>query len=62
MKIGLREFWTERRERIGDRLRRGPQKRYFRCPRCHAVLTAPAGRGRIRLTCSRCGEIFLRRT
>ena len=47
-------FWVERRERIGNRLRYGSQKRYVRCPACRAVQS-------IKVVCRRCGEIFLRR-
>ncbi len=32
--------------------------RYFRCPCCRQTLRAPKGRGRIRVTCSRCHNIF----
>lgn len=32
--------------------------RYFRCPSCHQTLRAPKGKGRIRITCSRCGHVF----
>lgn len=62
MKRRFLEFWVMRRERIGNRLRNGPQKRYFRCPACRAVQSAPVGHGQTKLVCRRCGEIFLRRT
>ena len=32
--------------------------KYFKCPGCGQVLRAPKGRGRIRITCSRCHNIF----
>ena len=32
--------------------------RYFKCPACKQVLRAPKGRGRIRVTCSRCHNVF----
>lgn len=31
---------------------------YFKCPSCRQVLRAPKGRGRIRVTCSRCHNVF----
>ena len=31
---------------------------YFKCPTCRQVLRAPKGRGRIRVTCSRCTSKF----
>ena len=32
--------------------------KYFKCPTCKQVLRAPKGRGRIRVTCSRCHYVF----
>ncbi|MBP3412613.1 MAG: hypothetical protein J6K89_05070 [Oscillospiraceae bacterium] len=62
MRRRFAEFWINRRERIGNRLRYGRQKRFFRCPACRAVQSVPTGRGQSKLICRRCGEIFLRRT
>lgn len=31
---------------------------YFKCPTCKQVLRAPKGRGKIRVTCSRCASKF----
>ena len=31
---------------------------YFKCPSCKQSLRAPKGRGKIRVTCSRCGNVF----
>ena len=31
---------------------------YFKCPTCKQVLRAPKGRGKIRVTCSRCTSKF----
>ncbi len=32
--------------------------KYFKCPGCGQVLRAPKGRGKIRVTCSRCHNVF----
>ena len=32
--------------------------RYFKCPSCKQTLRAPKGKGKIRVTCSRCHSIF----
>ncbi len=62
MKRRFRDYWSLRRERFGNRLRYGSQKRYFRCPSCRAVQSVPVGHGQTAVVCRRCGEIFLRRT
>lgn len=61
MRLRFRAFWLERQERIGNRLRYGRQKRFFRCPACRAVQSVPVSHGQTKLVCRRCGEIFLRR-
>jgi len=32
--------------------------RYFKCPTCKQIQRAPKGRGRIRVTCHKCGNVF----
>lgn len=32
--------------------------KYFRCPKCHQQLRAPRGRGKIEVTCQKCGNVF----
>jgi len=48
---------------VGSHLRALKQRdyknyRYFKCPGCGQTLRAPKGRGKIRVTCSRCHNIF----
>lgn len=62
MKHRFMDRWPEQRERISIRLRYGRQKRLFRCPACRRIHSVPVGKGQSKLTCIRCGEIFLRRT
>ena len=33
--------------------------KYFRCPRCKQRLRAPRGRGKIQVTCQKCGNVFV---
>ena len=35
---------------------------FFRCPSCHQMVRVPRGKGRIRITCRRCGYAFERKT
>lgn len=48
---------------VGSRLRAMKNRdykhyRYFKCPCCKQTLRAPKGRGKIRVTCSRCHNVF----
>ncbi|HHT91160.1 MAG: hypothetical protein QM451_02475 [Bacillota bacterium] len=36
--------------------------RHFKCPNCKQRLRVPKGKGKIKITCSRCGEQFSRRS
>ena len=47
--------WRERQKQRKDYC-------FFRCPSCRAMLRVPRGKGRIRVTCRKCGNAFERRT
>jgi len=32
--------------------------RYFKCPACKQNLRAPRGKGKVKITCSKCGTVF----
>ena len=47
------------------RRQRAAQKRYYRfynCPRCGVTTRVPKGKGKLRITCPRCGESFVRKS
>lgn len=46
------------RERFGQR----KDYKFFRCPSCKAMLRVPRGKGKIRVTCRKCGTAFERKT
>ncbi len=35
---------------------------FFKCPSCKAMLRVPRGKGKIRVTCRKCGSAFERKT
>ena len=48
---GLKEQWANRRV-----------YHYYRCPQCHQKLRVPRGRGRIQISCPRCGTQFIKKS
>lgn len=47
----LKERWLQRKD-----------YRFFRCPSCHTLLRVPKGKGKLLLTCRKCGNRFERKT
>jgi len=47
----LKDRWTQRKE-----------YKFFRCPSCHSLLRVPKGKGKILLTCRKCGNRFERKS
>ena len=45
-----------------DRMSQRRDYVFFRCPGCHAMLRVPRGKGRLRVTCRKCGAAFEKRT
>ena len=35
---------------------------YYRCPQCRQKLRVPRGRGRIQISCPRCGTQFIKKS
>lgn len=59
------KYWWPVRQKIMFRVEKikGLRKyKYFRCPSCHNNLRVPRGKGRINITCPKCGERFQRKT
>ena len=36
--------------------------RFFKCPECKKTLRLPRGKGKIQITCPKCGERFIKKT
>ncbi len=47
--------WLDRQKQRRDYV-------FFRCPSCRAMLRVPRGKGKIRVTCRKCGNAFERKT
>lgn len=50
--------WRNWRERVRQR----KDYCFFRCPSCKSMLRVPRGKGKIRVTCRKCGNAFERKT
>ena len=38
------------------------QHKYFDCPRCRQVVRVPRGKGKIAISCPKCGEKFIKKS
>lgn len=45
-----------------DKMRQGKNFRFFKCPSCKNNLRVPKGKGKVYVTCPRCGERFIKKT
>lgn len=50
------------RNRIKMRWTQRKTHRIYRCPKCKTTLRVPKGKGKISITCSCCGEKFIKKT
>ena len=44
-------------DRLKDR-----NNRYFNCPKCHQTVRVPRGKGKISITCPKCGTQFIKKS
>ena len=47
---------------VKDRWQQRKDYKFFRCPSCHALLRVPKGKGKLVLTCRKCGNRFERKS
>ena len=57
-KAAVRRWFTS----LKDRWQQRREYRFFRCPSCHALLRVPKNKGKLLLTCRKCGNRFERKT
>ena len=58
-------FWWPIRQKIAkwwQRVRASKTHRFFKCPACRNMLRVPKGKGKIQITCPKCGERFVKKT
>ena len=60
--LGMKKRVTDWFGTLRDRWKMRKDYVFFRCPSCHAMLRVPRGKGRLRVTCRKCGAAFERRS
>jgi len=62
--IFIRYWWPIRTKfaKFFSGLRDRKTHRYFSCPSCSNTLRVPKGKGKLQITCPKCGERFIRKT
>ena len=58
-KAELRRQEKERKRRLKEKLK---THEMFYCPKCKAACFVPRGKGKVRITCPKCGEKFIGKT
>lgn len=49
-------------QKMKNRIKSSKTHKYFKCPNCKTTMKAPKGKGKIRVTCSKCSTKFEKRT
>lgn len=58
-------YWWPVRTWFARKIRRLKSSRtyaFFKCPACRNTLRVPKGKGKIQITCPKCGERFIKKT
>lgn len=45
-----------------ERLKQRKTHRFFKCPECGVTVRVPKGKGKIKITCPKCKNAFVRNT
>lgn len=62
------KFLTLKRNLLGDKASRArksaarKQYKHFACPKCKTKMRVPRGKGKVKVTCVKCGNIFYKKT
>lgn len=54
----VRGLWEKRKREMGQR----KQYHIYKCPECRQKIRVPRGRGRIAITCRKCGAEFIKKS
>ena len=60
----LRYWWPVRQKTKAffSNLKSRKTHKFYRCPSCSNLLRVPRGKGKVQITCPKCGERFIKKT
>ena len=60
----LRYYWPVRQKvkAVFSSLKSRKTHKFYKCPSCSNLLRVPRGKGKMQITCPKCGERFVRKT
>ncbi|MBO4385367.1 MAG: hypothetical protein J5854_08145 [Clostridia bacterium] len=54
--------FSRKKSELKTRREQGKTHRFYKCPKCRQTVRVPKGKGKIRITCPKCGEVFERKS
>lgn len=60
--LTLRYQLTRKFTGFRQRLKQKKFYRFYKCPNCRVTTRVPKGKGKVRITCPKCGESFVRKS
>ena len=60
--LTIRYNMTRKLSGLKQRMKQKRYYRFYKCPKCGITTRVPKGKGKIRITCPKCGEIFQRKS
>ena len=60
--LTIRYNLTRKFSGLKQRMQQKKYYRFYKCPKCGITTRVPKGKGKIRITCPKCGEIFQRKS
>ena len=60
--LTIRYNLTRKLTGLKQRMQQKKYYRFYKCPKCGITTRVPKGKGTIRITCPKCGEIFQRKS
>ena len=60
--LTFRYKFAVEKQRRAERAAQSKDYKFFKCPKCGVLNRIPKGKGKIEITCPRCGEKFIRKS